>query len=88
MAKIGDRNSNIALAISDGKTTNIPSACDMFYGNATPSVTIQEAIAKGVAAGSPYKSLDDILNSEISTPSVSVEKKTTKKTKAKKTAVE
>lgn len=56
------RNLNIALAISGGLTTNIATACDLFYDNDTPSQTVSEAIAKGVAAGSPYASISDILS--------------------------
>ena len=53
---------NIAMAISGGKTLNIAKACDIFYGNdPADSQTITEAIARGVEAGSPYKSIDDIL---------------------------
>ena len=56
------RNLNIALAISGGLTTNIATACDLFYDNDTPSQTVSEAIAKGVEAGSPYASISDILS--------------------------
>lgn len=53
---------NIAMAISGGRTLNIAKACDIFYGNdPADSQTITEAIARGVEAGSPYKSIDDIL---------------------------
>lgn len=53
---------NIAMAISGGKTLNIAKACDIFYGNdPADSQTITEAISRGVQAGSPYKSIDDIL---------------------------
>lgn len=55
------RKLNIAYAISRGLTTNIAKACDIFYGNEPVSQTISEAIAKGVEAGSPYKSIADIL---------------------------
>lgn len=55
------RKLNIAYAISGGLTTNIAKACDIFYGNEPVSQTIGQAIAKGVEAGSPYKSIADIL---------------------------
>lgn len=53
---------NIAMAISGGRTLNIAKACDIFYGNdPADSQTITEAISRGVAAGSPYDSIDAIL---------------------------
>lgn len=60
---------NIAMAISGGKTLNIAKACDIFYGNdPADSQTITEAISRGVAAGSPYDSIDAILRHLESAP--------------------
>lgn len=53
---------NIAMAISGGRTLNIARACDIFYGNdPADSQTIGQAITRGIEAGSPYKSIDEIL---------------------------
>ncbi len=60
---------NIAMAISGGRTLNIAKACDIFYGNdPADSQTINEAISRGVKAGSPYDSIDAILRHLESAP--------------------